>query len=108
MERVMATKWGAMAKTINAATKKKPISFTTKDGKSIAFKSGGVKKAKTAHHVKQLEKRLSAMEKAVQQYNSGVAAASAAKKEKKVETVDDGGKKVKVKEVGKTVKGATP
>lgn len=67
-----ATNEGAMARTINAAMKKKPISFTTKDGKSIVFKSGGVKKAKAAVRVKQLEKRLSAMEKAVLKYNHDV------------------------------------
>jgi hypothetical protein len=64
-----------MVRTINAAVasgKKKPIAFKTKDGKAIEFKSGGVKKAKAVVRVKQLEKRLSAMEKAVMKYNHDV------------------------------------
>lgn len=48
------------------------IAFTTKDGKTVSFKSTGVKKVKAATRVKALEKRLSAMEKAVLHYNRGV------------------------------------
>ena len=92
-ECMIATKWGAMVKINTAAIKKKPISFTTKDGKSIEFKSTGVKKVKATQHVKQLEKRLSAMEKAVMKYNRDVQLSRA--KEKEAKGV---GKKEKTKE----------
>ena len=48
------------------------IAFKTKDGKAVSFKSAGVKNAKATVRVKELEKRLSAMEKAVKQYNTSV------------------------------------
>jgi hypothetical protein len=48
------------------------IAFKTKDGKAVSFKSTGVKQVKAVARVKQLEKRLSAMEKAVLSYNAAV------------------------------------
>lgn len=51
---------------------KKGVSFVTKGGKEISFKSTGSRNKTRTAHVKQLEKRLSAMEKAVMQYNNAV------------------------------------
>jgi hypothetical protein len=64
-----------------AASSNKSIAFTTKGGKEIAFKATGSKAKRTATHVKQLEKRLSVMEKAVMQYNHAVQTHQAKRKE---------------------------
>jgi hypothetical protein len=55
------------------------ISFRTKGGKEIAFKAKGTNAKKRQVHVKQIEKRLSAMEKAVMQYNNAVQTAKTTK-----------------------------
>jgi hypothetical protein len=48
---------------------KKPVSFTTKDGKPISFVNTGKRSTNAGKTIKALEKRLSAMEKAVIKYN---------------------------------------
>ena len=48
------------------------ISFRTNGGKEIAFKAKGANVKRRQAHVKQMEKRLSAIEKAVMQYNKDV------------------------------------
>lgn len=53
-------------------TSTKSISFVTKGGKEVTFKPTGSRSKARSTHVKQLEKRLSAMEKAVMQYNNAV------------------------------------
>lgn len=53
-------------------TSTKSISFVTKSGKEVTFKPTGSRSKARSTHVKQLEKRLSAMEKAVMQYNNAV------------------------------------
>jgi len=64
----------AMGRTMKAPKKvnEKTIAFTTKDGKSIAFSGGNGKNKIAKAHIKQLEKRLSVMEKAVMKYNNAV------------------------------------
>jgi uncharacterized membrane protein YgcG len=74
-------------KTVTTAAKKKAISFKTKDGKDIVFKTHvGVTKAKQTARVKMLEKRLTAMEKAVLKYNHDILKS----KEKKQAAASDG------------------
>lgn len=51
--------------------KAQKISFKTKDGRDVTFKKKG-NGAKAQKTMKMMEKRLSAMEKAVMQYNAAV------------------------------------
>jgi hypothetical protein len=71
---------GRMGKTKAPPAKK--IAFKTKDGKEIAFKSTGGH-GKQSVRVKQLEKRLSAMEKAVLKYNDAVQSNKAKKEQQR-------------------------
>jgi hypothetical protein len=77
------------------------IAFTTKGGKEIAFKAKGSNAKRRQVHVKQMEKRLSAIEKAVMQYNhavttptakKGVSKEEPEKVKKTIQTVLRGGK----------------
>ena len=61
------------------------VAFTTKDGKAVQFKPAGTKAAKTKMHVKQLEKRLSAMEQAVMKYNNVVQQREVQKQKKELQ-----------------------
>lgn len=86
---------------------KKPIAFTTKSGKEVVFSSGSSAKGKIAKgHIKQLEKRLSAMEKAVLKYNNAIQS-SQAKKAKALQASEQQDGKGSRKEI-KLIKGAKP
>jgi hypothetical protein len=69
--------------------KAQKISFKTKDGRDVMFKKKG-NGAKAQKTIKMMEKRLSAMEKAVMQYNAAVRKREEkSKEEKKVKKVVD-------------------
>lgn len=86
---------------------KQSIAFTTKGGKEISFSSGSSAKSKIGKaHIKQLEKRLSAMEKAVLKYNNAIQN-SQAKKVKALQVSEQQDGKGARKEV-KLSKGAKP
>ena len=74
-----------------AAAPAKQIAFKTKDGKEIAFKSTRGH-GKPDARVKQLEKRLSAMEKAVSKYNNAVQAQKVRKEQQQSDKPAKGGK----------------
>jgi hypothetical protein len=82
------------------STLKKGVSFVTKGGKEISFKSSSDRSNKSTTHVKQLEKRMSAMEKAVMKYNIAIQKHEA-KKAKAVEGEERQSKKAGVKTVAK-------
>jgi hypothetical protein len=77
--------------------KAKQIAFTTKDGKTVNFRPTGKKAASAGKTIKALEKRLSAMEKAVIKYNED----AVRHKEKQQQQVPEGGKHGKQARVGK-------
>lgn len=58
----------------------KKIAFKTKDGKEVSFAPKGKNAAKKKVHMKSLEKRLTAMEKAILHYNHAVEAHKERKK----------------------------
>jgi hypothetical protein len=81
----------------------KQIAFKTKDGKEIAFKSTRGH-GKPDARVKQLEKRLSAMEKAVSKYNNAVQVKKAVKEQQSDKPVKGGKDVAAIARVGEAGK----